>query len=142
MKRYGTCALTPLRWEGNFLTVTEHTPDRRATWFESGVCTIASGLRSFPPARRELAQTSPGAFTLRKGILTMWLENCSDEEVWILAAIAALAVSLPRTLADYADALTEINRNYFHPVPKLDMQNPAGRSVTQTLTPRARPPWK
>lgn len=61
----------------------------------------------------------------------MWLENCTDEETITLMAIASLAASLPQNLAAYADALIEINRNYFKVslLPKLPSHNPAGRSL-------------
>lgn len=68
----------------------------------------------------------------------MWLHGCSDDEKLTLMAIAALAASLPRGLADYANALTEINRKYFHlQAPKLADLNPAPGSVAKTRNIRA-----
>jgi hypothetical protein len=66
--------------------------------------------------------------------MVMWLENCSDEEITILACIAALAANLPGPLADYSEAIIQINRGYFKlAAKKLPSRNPAGRSV---MTPR------
>lgn len=73
----------------------------------------------------------------------MWLENCSDEESMTLIAIAALAASLPRGLADYADAITQINRKYFSlPARRLNSHNPSRGSLAQTHNVRATRQWK
>lgn len=113
--------------------------------FESGVCASASGSRGHFLWWGCPAQTSPVARSLKVNIgtkeSTVWLENCSREEEMVLVCIAALAANLPRKLSDYADALTEINRNWFRkPVPKALDRNPAGRSLSQTHSTRLQ--WK
>jgi hypothetical protein len=62
----------------------------------------------------------------------MWLRDCSDEEKLTLMAIASLAASLPRSLAEYAEAIYDINRKYFTAKKMGNMlsdHNPVGRSL-------------
>lgn len=76
--------------------------------------------------------------------MRVWLDNCSDEEIVILVAIAALAAELPRNLAAYAPALTHINRLYFGvQAPTMPDHNKSGKSVTVSRSVRAsRRKWR
>jgi hypothetical protein len=69
----------------------------------------------------------------------VWLRDVTPEEQMTLVAIASLAGSLPRDLADYVLILADLNRKYFRVegVTKPGVHNPSPGSLSLTHKVRA-----
>jgi hypothetical protein len=71
------------------------------------------------------------------------LDECTNEEIAILALMNSLAAQLPGDLVEYTRAIGEINRRYFHQAgKKRGVHNPSPGSVALTRSVRATQPWR